>query len=124
MGDQPGSEPNTQDMTISRRRAITYLLGFSVVATLGGMVVTPFRGAFLEMGDEFLLSAIIVVIIGGLGSYEGTAIASVMVGFTRAVAERASLKHFGAPVLAELSILMVMIFVLLVKPSGLFGREE
>ena len=43
MGDQPASDPNTQDMTISRRRAITYLLGFSVVATLGG-VLTPILG--------------------------------------------------------------------------------
>ena len=43
MNDQPASDPNPQDMTISRRRAITYLLGFSVVATLGG-VLTPILG--------------------------------------------------------------------------------
>ena len=43
MGNQPDSAPNAQDITISRRRAITYLLGFSVVATLGG-VLTPILG--------------------------------------------------------------------------------
>ncbi len=109
---------------INVRRVFTlvFIVG-TMVATLGGMVVTPFRGAFLEMGDEFLLSAIIVVIIGGLGSYEGTAIASIMVGLTRAVAAMVSLEYFKAPVLEELSILAVMIFVLLIKPSGLFGRE-
>ncbi|MBN1967462.1 MAG: branched-chain amino acid ABC transporter permease [Anaerolineae bacterium] len=110
-------------INVHRVFTLVFVVG-TVVATLGGFVVTPFRGAYLEMGDEFLLSAIIVVIIGGLGSYEGTAVASIMVGLTRAVAERVSLEYFGAPVLAELSILAVMVFVLLVQPSGLFGREE
>lgn len=114
-----------QALGINVRRVFTlvFILG-TVAATFGGMVVTPFRGAFLEMGDEFLLSALIVVIIGGLGSYEGTAIASIIVGLTRAIAERVSLEYFGAPILAELSILVVMIVFLLVQPSGLFGREE
>ncbi len=114
-----------QALGINVRRVFTlvFIVG-TLVATLGGMVVTPFRGAFLEMGDEFLFSAIIVVIIGGLGSYEGTAIASIIVGLTRALAERVSLTYFGAPVLAELSILVVMVIFLLVQPRGLFGREE
>ena len=102
---------------------IVFVVGI-VVATLGGMIVTPFRGAYITMGDDFLLSAIIVVIIGGLGSFEGTAIASIMVGLTRAVAAQISLAYFSAPVLEELSILAVMVFVLLVQPQGLFGREE
>lgn len=114
-----------QALGINVRQVFTlvFVVG-TVVAALGGLVVTPFRGAFVEMGDEFLLSAIIVVIIGGLGSYEGTAIASVIVGLTRAMAERVSLEYFGAPVLAELSILIVMVVILLIQPSGLFGREE
>ncbi|GAB4576048.1 MAG: branched-chain amino acid ABC transporter permease [Anaerolineae bacterium] len=114
-----------QALGINVRRVFTlvFIVG-TVVATLGGIVVTPFRGAFIDMGDEFLLAAIIVVIIGGLGSYEGTAIASIIVGITRAMAERISLEYFGAPVLAELSILAVMVIVLFIQPSGLFGREE
>ena len=43
MDNQFESDPNPKDVTISRRRAITYLLGFSVVATLGG-VLTPILG--------------------------------------------------------------------------------
>ncbi len=114
-----------QALGINVRNVFTlvFIVG-TIVATLGGFVVTPFRGSFIDMGDEFLLAAIIVVIIGGLGSYEGTAIASVMVGLTRAIAELVSLEYFKAPVLAELSILAVMVLVLLIQPSGLFGREE
>lgn len=102
---------------------LVFILG-TVVAAVGGIVVTPFRGTFVEMGDEFLLAAIIVVIIGGLGSFEGTVIASIMVGLTRAVAAQISLNYFQAPVLEELSILAVMVIVLLIQPTGLFGREE
>ena len=41
--NQPNNVPSNQDMAVSRRRLITYLLGFSVVATLGG-VLTPIAG--------------------------------------------------------------------------------
>jgi branched-chain amino acid transport system permease protein len=102
---------------------LVFVLG-SALAALGGIAIVPYQGATLEMGNQFLILAIVVVVIGGMGSYEGTAIASVVVGLTRAVAEQLSLAHFDAPVLAETSILLLMILVLLVQPSGLFGREE
>ncbi|MEW6579911.1 MAG: hypothetical protein AB1435_12045 [Chloroflexota bacterium] len=76
------------------------------------------------MGNQFLILAIVVIVIGGMGSFEGTAIASIVVGLTRAVAEQLSLAHFNAPVLAETSVLLLMIVVLLVQPNGLFGRGE
>jgi len=114
-----------QALGINVRQMFTlvFVVG-TMIAALGGMVVTPFRGAFVEMGDEFLLSAIVVVIIGGIGSYEGTAIASIMVGLTRVAAAQISIQYFQAPVLEELSVFAIMIIVLLIQPSGLFGRKE
>jgi len=114
-----------QALGINVRRVFTFVfvLG-AVLAGLAGIVLVPYRGATLDLGNQFLILAIVVVVIGGMGSYEGTAVASFIVGLTRAVAEQMSLKHFDAPVLAETSILFLMIVVLLVQPSGLFGREE
>jgi len=114
-----------QALGINVRRVFTFVfvLG-AVLAGLGGIVLVPYQGATLDMGGQYLILAIVVVVIGGMGSYEGTAVASFIVGLTRAVAEQMSLKHFNAPVLAETSILLLMIVVLLVQPSGLFGREE
>lgn len=114
-----------QALGINVRRVFTlvFVLG-AALAALGGIAIVPYQGATLEMGNQFLILAIVVVVIGGMGSYEGTAIASIVVGLTRAVAEQLSLKHFDAPVLAETSILLLMIAVLLIQPSGLFGREE
>ncbi len=109
---------------INVRRVFTlvFILGVSVAA-FGGMVAAPFLGAYPAMGAQFLLTAIIVIVIGGMSSYEGTAIAAVLVGLTRATTEQISLQYFNTPVLASISILVFMVIVLLVKPNGLFGRE-
>jgi branched-chain amino acid transport system permease protein len=114
-----------QALGINVRRVFTlvFVLG-AALAALGGIALVPYQGATLEMGNQFLILAIVVIVIGGMGSFEGTAVASIVVGLTRAVAEQVSLAHFGVPVLAETSILLLMIVVLLVQPSGLFGREE
>lgn len=114
-----------QALGINVRRIFTlvFVLG-AALAALGGVALVPWQGATLDMGNQYLILAIVVIVIGGMGSFEGTAVASIIVGLTRAVAEQLSLKHFDAPVLAETSVLLLMIAVLLVQPSGLFGRGE
>lgn len=109
---------------INVRRVFTlvFVLG-SAVAALGGITAAPFLGAYPTMGSQFLLIAVIVIVIGGMSSYEGTAIASILVGLTRATVEQLSLQYFNTPILASVSILILMILVLLVRPTGLFGRE-
>jgi branched-chain amino acid transport system permease protein len=109
---------------INVRRIFTLVFGMGcAVAALGGMTAAPYLGAHPAMGDQFLLSAVIVVVLGGMSSFEGTAVASILIGLTRSTVEQISLQYFNTPVLASISILVIMIIVLLVKPSGLFGRE-
>ncbi len=107
---------------IQRIFTLVFALG-SAIATLGGIIAAPYIGAYPEMGDVFLLNAIIVVVLGGMGSFEGTAVASLLVGVARATAEQVSLDYLGTPLLASVSILLIMILVLLIRPSGLFGSE-
>ena len=113
-----------QAMGINVRRIFTlvFILG-TAAAAFGGMVAAPFLGAYPTMGGQFLLTAIIVIVIGGMSSYEGTAVAAILVGLTRATAEQISLQYLNTPVLASVSILVFMVIVLLVKPNGLFGRD-
>jgi branched-chain amino acid transport system permease protein len=109
---------------INVRRIFTLVFALGCgVASLGGITAAPYLGAHPAMGDQFLLSAVIVVVLGGMSSFEGTAVASILVGLTRATVEQISLQFLNTPVLASLSILIIMIVVLLVRPSGLFGRE-
>jgi branched-chain amino acid transport system permease protein len=109
-------------INIRRIFTLVFVLG-TAVAALGGITAAPFLGAFPGMGQQFLLTAVIVIVIGGMSSYEGTAIASILVGLTRATTEQLSLQYLNMPVLASVSILIFMVVVLLVKPNGLFGRD-
>jgi branched-chain amino acid transport system permease protein len=109
-------------INVRRIFTLVFALG-TAVAALGGMTAAPFLGAFPTMGTQFLLTAIVVIVIGGMSSYEGTAIASILVGLTRATAEQLSLQYLNTPVLASVSALLFMVVVLLVRPTGLFGRE-
>jgi branched-subunit amino acid ABC-type transport system permease component len=101
-----------------------YTLGFalgSALAGLAGVLVAPLSGLSPQMGVDLLIQAFIVVIIGGLGSFRGAAVASLLVG---------EINAFGimlAPGYSALLIYAAMILVLLLKPAGLFvessGRE-
>ncbi len=101
-----------------------YTLGFalgSALAGVAGVLVAPLSGLSPQMGVDLLIQAFIVVIIGGLGSFRGAAVASLLVG---------EINAFGimlAPGYSMLLIYAAMILVLLLKPEGLFvessGRE-
>lgn len=99
-----------------------FVLGCAV-ASFGGVIAAPFLGASNAMGAEFLLGAIAAVVLGGLGSYEGTAIASLMVGMSKAVVAKFSVQYLNQPVWESLTPMILMAAILLLRPSGLFGKE-
>lgn len=98
---------------------LVFTLGCAVAA-LGGAVAAPFLGASTTLGDTFLLQAIAVVVLGGLGSYGGTAVGSVLVGLAVATAQNAAIGTSLA-VLPSITPMLLLVLVLLVRPSGLFG---
>jgi branched-chain amino acid transport system permease protein len=86
------------------------------MAGLGGAVVVPAQAAVLGMGVEALILAFVVVVIGGLGSLEGALIGALIVSFVRT----AGIQYFPEIELAVLYLIAAA--VLLVRPTGLFGR--
>lgn len=103
---------------------MVFVIGCAVAA-LGGAVAAPFLGATSGMGNAFLLSAIAVVALGGLGSYEGTAIGSILVGLAVAFVGRfVSLPEINQSVWASLTPMILLIAILMVRPNGLFGKAE
>lgn len=94
------------------------------IAALGGAVAAPFLGANLGVGQAFLLGAIAVVVLGGLGSYEGTAVGSVLVGLAISVVASFSVVYLNQTVWASITPMLLLIGVLLLKPAGLFGKER
>lgn len=101
---------------------LVFILG-AAVAALGGIVAAPIMGGTPAMGSQFLLIAVIVIVIGGMSSFEGSAVAAMLMGMTYSIAQYVSVERFNTPVIASVSLLVLMVIVLLIRPSGLFGRE-
>ena len=95
--------------------AVVFTLG-TVLGTVGGALVVPTAAASLDMAVEVVIEAFAVVVIGGLGSMPGALIGALLVGLIRAL----SLVVY--PELEILAIYLIVIAVLLLKPSGLLGK--
>jgi branched-chain amino acid transport system permease protein len=102
---------------------LVFTLGCALAA-FGGSVAAPFLGATISMGNTFLLAAIAVIVLGGLGSYEGTAVASLLVGLGWAAMEQFSVRPEVSSVLASMTPMLMLALVLALRPSGLFGEER
>jgi branched-chain amino acid transport system permease protein len=94
---------------VARVYAIVFTLG-TALGTIGGALVVPSSAAALEMAVE------LIVEIGGLGSMAGAAVGATIVGLLRA----ATVSVY--PEAELLAIYVVVVAVLVLKPTGLFGR--
>ena len=86
------------------------------LAAFGGVMGGPILGGYPGMDFDLLPLALVVVIIGGMGSLEGAVVGSIVVGM---------LDNFGKTLVPELSYFTLfapMIIVLALKPTGLYGR--
>jgi branched-chain amino acid transport system permease protein len=101
---------------IDVRRLFTLLFALGAgLAGLGGALAVPIFNAYPGMGSEILISALVVVVVGGMGSLTGALLASLLVAFAMV---------FGQMLLAEFAtamIYVVLIAVLLFRPQGLMG---
>jgi branched-chain amino acid transport system permease protein len=97
-----------------------YVLAFGVgcfMAGLGGAIVVPSQAAVLGMGVDVLVIAFVVVVIGGLGSLEGALVGALIVSALRTV----TIQFWEEIELAALYLIAAV--VLLIRPTGLFGRK-
>lgn len=102
---------------------LVFMLG-AAIAALGGGIASGFLAPNPALGDTFLLQAIAIVVVGGLGSYSGTAVASIILGITGAVASHFAFVEFNSDALGSTTILLILLVVLYIKPTGLFGKAH
>ena len=69
-----------------------------------------------EQGTSLLIFAFIVVVIGGLGSIGGSAVAAVVVGLLQQYAN-----YYASSGLGDITVVLLLGLVLLVRPRGLSG---
>ncbi len=88
----------------------------SALAGLAGILAAPIRSVYPEMGIAMLVECFVVTVVGGMGSLAGAIVAGIMLGVA------SSLTTLVYPQMADIVIFLVMAVVLLVRPSGLFGK--
>lgn len=89
----------------------------AALAGLGGVLGGPVLGMYPDMGFEILVLSLIVVVLGGLGTWKGAFVGGILVGMV---------EIFGQAYFPSLSLVIVFLLmagVLLVRPAGLFGRS-
>lgn len=99
--------------------AIISLAIGSGLAGFAAILVLPLGNIVVEAGYNVLIFAIAVCVIGGLGSWGGAILASFIIGFAQILTERFLSSHYTMVV-----ALLAIIVTLLVKPSGIFGKQK
>ena len=108
-------------MALGLRPRLLFPAAFALATGLAGLtgaLVTPILALAPGVGDPVLATSFITVILGGLGSLGGAAVAAFIVGLVEAYAS----VYFGGSIGAL--VLFVLVLLLLVfRPTGLLGRD-
>jgi len=109
---------------------LVFALG-AMLAGLAGMLISPITEASIGMGGQIIITAFVVIIIGGIGSMKGAFIAAILVGlidtlgrayladiFTLVMSAPAA--ETSAPAVSSMLIYILMAAILAVRPQGLF----
>ena len=89
----------------------------SFIAGAAGVIGAQLLGVRTDLGMEVLLLALIVIIVGGVGSIQGALLGGLLIGV---------IDTFGRamfPQLAMFTMYLTMIVILIVRPTGLLGRK-
>jgi branched-chain amino acid transport system permease protein len=103
----------------------------AVLAGLAGLMQAPILTVQIGMGENILILAFVVIIIGGIGSIRGAFIAAILIGLIDTIGRaflpdllRLVLSSRGAstvaPAMSSMMIYLLMAIVLVVRPEGLF----
>ena len=103
----------------------------AALAGIAGMLISPITEASIGMGNEIIITAFVVIIIGGIGSMKGAFVAALLIGlidtmgrsylddlFKLAMSTEAA--ETAAPAVSAMLIYILMAAVLAVRPQGLF----
>jgi branched-chain amino acid transport system permease protein len=108
-----------QAMGIDVQKSFTLVFAVGgLLAAIGGVLgAVFFAGITPEFGLNILIFAFIVVVIGGLGSVEGTALAAVVVGLTQQF-----VNYLAGAGVGDLTVVVLLAGTLLIRPQGLLGE--
>jgi branched-chain amino acid transport system permease protein len=115
------SEEKEGALTVGINMRRIYYVAFGVGAACvgaAGTLTAPFFYVNPHVGGIFVITAFVVVVLGGMGNFIGAFVGGIIVGLAESVGAA-----FVPGQLKQLIIYFIFILVLLFKPQGLFGRR-
>jgi len=109
---------------VGRAFTLVFVIGGAMAGLAGLLYSVTFAGDLISplQGDSLLIFALIVVVIGGLGSIRGSAVAALLVGVVQDYTNYYLGTHSGLAEIGNLSVVLLLALVLEWRPRGLFGR--
>lgn len=102
-------------ISVKRVYAATFAFG-SALAGLAGALMVPMYSLSADMGVPFLIKSFLAVMLGGMGSFEGSIAGAALVGATSA-----ALPWAIKPVVADLLVFIIAIIIVKFRPEGLLS---
>jgi branched-chain amino acid transport system permease protein len=112
-------DPTTAGMmgvNINNVLAICFGLGLSMAAICGTLLSMVYQSITTSMGLQYTVIAMIVVVLGGLGSITGALLGGLILGFV------VSIVAFFEPSLTAISYYALFVLLLLIRPKGIMGK--
>jgi len=107
-----------QGISINGTARLAMFIG-AALAGVAGALTAPLVGPSPYMGHSVIVTAFIIIIVGGIGSLEGAVIAAILYAVVHTL-----VTTFFDGVIANIVGLLLMLAVLIVRPQGLFGAQE
>lgn len=106
-------------INVDRSFTFVFTIGGALAGLGGGLAACYYRGVSPFLGDQMLIYSFIVLIIGGLGSIQGAAIAAVVLGLSQSLANFYVSNGSG-----DVLVVLLLVATLLVRPQGILGHKE
>jgi len=120
---------------VNIERLFMIVFGFgTMLAGFAGIMIAPILSVEPGMGDNILILAFVVIVIGGIGSIRGAFIAALLIGLVDTLGRSFSVDilrlmmapspaRMVGPAIASMSIYLLMAIVLYFRPAGLFPAK-
>lgn len=107
-----------QGISLAKVSRLAVAIGAALAGVAGGLAA-PVVSPSPYMGHSVIVAAFIVTIVGGLGSVQGALVAAILYGFVDTF-----VTTYAGGTAADIAGLILMLIVLTIKPTGLFGQVE
>ena len=115
---QDGEAATLQGISINQTARIAMFIGAGL-AGVAGALTAPLVSPTPYVGHSVIVTAFIIIIVGGIGSLEGAVLAAILYAFVHTF-----VTTFYDGVIANIVGLLLMLVVLVVRPTGLFGAKD